>query len=162
MGTEAKNGRKALIEHVQTCIRQVNSMTKLAGEVREANNLLAEQTGTDVTALGGRIDAQGKWLTETEKTAKRADQRVTLLRSDVHDAVSFLLSFTFRDRLRWFLFGVLPANALAREFVAAWRVTPPPAMPVEVPEKRTVIAAPEHVADHGYIPHTSLGPRVLP
>lgn len=152
MGTEAKNGRKALIDHVKTCISQVNSMTKLAGEVREANNALAEQTGIDVKKLGDRIDTQGKWLKTIE------DKQVVQFRqtrTQVELGASRLRAFasmTLFERLRWILTGRCPG--FSEPWTDPLPVTPPPA-------KATTIAAPEHVASHGYIPQT-LGPRVLP
>lgn len=157
MGTGAANGRRALVENVQEAIAQTNAMTRLATEVREANNKLAQQTALDVARLDTRADGLGKWCKENAVAAGVANERVTNLRGEI---AHFLLGLSFRQRLRWLLFGgsedlMLPTSAA-------------PAPPPSAPEKAVVRGA---LFDYGTrgpmtgcapIQHTTRGPRLLP
>lgn len=187
MGTDARYGRRALVLKVEECVKQVNTMTGLATEVREANNGLAATVGTDMASvkatlkdLQSRAEAQRVWLRKVEDFSRSRDERVSLLRSNVDAAVRVFIGLTFMDRLRLFFFGTLPVTEDFRDFAAGWLHTPPTREP-EAPEKATVIdvdapaksltyrelAALEAGTNEagplqGYIPHISRGPAVLP
>lgn len=164
MGHGAQANRRALIEMVQDCITQANTMTTLATDVREANNKLATQTGEDVAALTKRLDTLSAWCKRNEARADRAHERTTALRSE---AAAFLTSLTFRERFRWVFLGRVPLRAIFAGYIQ----TPPNA---SAPDPTLGVRA--GVSNHGlsiqplkgdgpltgYIPHTSRGPAVLP
>jgi hypothetical protein len=78
MGHGAQATRKGLIEQVKTCIDAANEATDLAGKVREANNLLAGQTGTDVAALTRRHNALAGWCGKLETRAEESEPEILM------------------------------------------------------------------------------------
>lgn len=176
MGNGERQGRRALVDHARNAVTLANECNAAVAEAQAKHNALAHTVGADVAEMKAvladlkkRADAQRAWLQLGEDANKSTDRRVSLLRSDVHAAVTLFRGLTFLDRLRLFLFGTFPVNVALRDFTSAWLVTPPDR---EVaPEKQTRNSISDAFARsqsaqaptrHGYIPHTSRGPAVLP
>lgn len=171
MGNGERHGRRALVDHAKNAVTLANQCNAAVADAQAKHNELSEYVGANVRELRAllldlkaRADAQRAWLKKVEDAGTARDQRVSLLRSDVAAAVALFRGLTFMDRLRLFCFGTLPVTGDVREFTAAWLVTPPD---FEIDKPTTIVV--HHTSDvsaasgaHGYIPHASLGPSVLP
>jgi hypothetical protein len=152
---QAEGNRRALVAMVKDCIGQVNAMTTLATEVREAHNTLAKQTGADVASLKARLDTLSAWCKRLEEAAAVEARRHTLTRSELAQMTierDAFIGLTFLGRLRWiFTGGWTKPSTYAEVTNKSLEI---------VPEKRTETHDSSRL--RGYIPHTSRGPAVLP
>lgn len=175
MGHGAQATRRGLIDKVKECLEQTNAMTLLASEVREAHNTLAKQTGEDVAALTARLDTLSAWCKKLEAASAIETRRHTLTRSELAQMTierDAFVGLTFWGRLRWILAGgwtkpgtyaevtatvdsVTRRDDLANRAFDRLKATSAHLEAADQPRS-------EHPSVRGYIPHTSLGPRVLP
>lgn len=165
MGASASQGRRALIDKVGECITANNSLAGKVGEVVDANNKLAKQTSEDVARLKGRCDSLNAWCKQTEKNANLAHDRL----ETQHRDITFLLYGLSRmDKLRWFVFGTLPPLPSRNPMVS--KAVTAADLEREFRAHKTVLEADAQKAMSqtkpgplpNVMPHTSLGPRVLP
>jgi hypothetical protein len=165
---EKQANRRALIERVQDCLKQTNTMTALATDVREAHNKLAQQTGDDIASLKARLDTLSAWCKRLEAAAAVEARRHTLTRSELSQMTierDAFLGLTFWGRLRWILSGGWTKPGTYADVtnhgdrLAAVQSDKPTMLVIDRPDPPAEsFASPLQ----GYIPHTSLGPRVLP
>jgi hypothetical protein len=113
--SQREAGRRALVTLVKECVALANDCNAAVAELQKKHNTLTQQTGADVPALGGRIDAQGKWIGQIEGRLAAESTRLANLVKNLQTQIEIgatrqraFATMTFRQRLVWYFTGRCP------------------------------------------------------
>ena len=116
---QAHANRKHLLGKVEECIRAANQAVSDSTYVIQTHDAFVKAVGEEFENRDTRLQTQGEWIQQVEGTALTAEKSANLAhgRIDVMhaDVAVFFYRLTIWQRLRWVLFGVLPAFRQIRE-----------------------------------------------
>ena len=132
MGHDAAVTKRKVLDTVELCVKAANQAVSDSAHVIQTHDAFVKAVGEAFEQRDTRINAQGEWLDQVDgsitalnesvkaldNSAGLAHERVTNLRSEV---THFLRDLTFRERLRWLLFGYVPA----KPEIAGFAIDPP-------------------------------------